>query len=367
MAAPYWGQLPPPKVVRGNSVRRYSGQGQDQMENNQLSIDTGAGDRRSNQSQPARQNRYSVQTEAPTISTQSPFASPVASEFRGDGLAPRPPSFPSRTSEAAYNRDYQEKRRRRESRDREQNYEDPSFIPPPAAPDAPRPPPPISYKQPYSNGPSSSNYPPPGRSNSRRRSEGPVSPSKAPPEDYYRSQQRADRVDEDLVPSRNGGSIKGKEVVRPRNRPERTETSDSYQRKGSTASETEAHRRREWAPDRSPLQRLELTLDSITKEEKRARVEEAELLAREAKAGRGGERATQNSVRFRNRPVAKAPESGTQPKPEPQSLPEAGLVRNLSTKQKESLQRSGTVEKTKPIPQDISPTNRGRGFDYQSK
>jgi hypothetical protein len=43
------------------------------------------------------------------------------------------------------------------------------------------------------------------------------------------------------------------------------------------------------------------------------------------------------------------------------------LVRNLSTKQKESLQRSGTVERTKPIPQDISPANQGRGFDYQPK
>ncbi|KAF3057376.1 hypothetical protein GL218_06276 [Daldinia childiae] len=39
-----------------------------------------------------------------------------------------------------------------------------------------------------------------------------------------------------------------------------------------------------WADDRSPLQRLELTLDSITKEEKRARVEAAEHRARERAA-----------------------------------------------------------------------------------
>lgn len=103
---------------------------------------------------------------------------------------------------------------------------------------------------------------------------------------------------------------------------------------------------REWAPDRSPLQRLELTLDSITKEEKRARVEEAELVARESKGGRGGERAPQNSVRFRNRPVAKATSEAVL---QPQSLPEAGLVRNLSNKQKDQLQRSGTVEKTRPV------------------
>jgi hypothetical protein len=121
---------------------------------------------------------------------------------------------------------------------------------------------------------------------------------------------------------------------------------------------------REWAPDRSPLQRLELTLDSITKEEKRARVEEAELLAREAKAGRGGEKAHQNSVRFRNRPVAKAPEPGSQS--QPQSLPEAGLVRNLSNKQKDQLQRSGTVEKKRPVEPTISASrDTSRGFDYE--
>jgi len=111
---------------------------------------------------------------------------------------------------------------------------------------------------------------------------------------------------------------------------------------------------REWAPDRSPLQRLELTLDSITKEEKRARVEEAELLARETKAGRGGDRAAQNSVRFRNRPVAKAPVEATS---QPQSLPEAGLVRSLSNKQKDQLQRSGTVERTRPVESGSGPNS----------
>lgn len=42
--------------------------------------------------------------------------------------------------------------------------------------------------------------------------------------------------------------------------------------------------RRKFTNDRSPLQRLELTLDSITKEEKRARVEAAEQAARERAA-----------------------------------------------------------------------------------
>jgi hypothetical protein len=85
MAAPYWGQLPPPKVTRGNSFKRAD----EQMskDNNNLTIDTSVpGERLSNQyytrpRRESRQNRYSTQTDAPPISTQSPFASPIASEF----------------------------------------------------------------------------------------------------------------------------------------------------------------------------------------------------------------------------------------------------------------------------------------------
>lgn len=185
-----------------------------------------------------------------------------------------------------YNKDYLEKRRRREARNNEV-YDD---NPPPAAPDVPRAPP-LSYKQPYGNGPT--------RSRSTSRTDGPSIPQQAQrvPDNYQQTEKRD--------PVRR--SSKGKEAVRA---PARRD-SEPQARKGSI-SEAEAQRRREWAPDRSPLQRLELTLDSITKEEKRARVEEAELLAREAKAGNGdantGERSQQNSVRLRNRPVAKGPD-----------------------------------------------------------
>lgn len=354
-SAPYWGHLPP----TGNSIKR------NPAASNGLSLDTGARpERLSGQS---RHNRSSTQTEAATISTLSPFASPTASSFRGDGLAPRPPSFPYGASASSNNNDYLDKRRRRESRNKDDYYEEPSSSAPPAAPDAPRPPPPVSYKQPYSNGGSSSNSAAPNRTRSSRRSEGPISPGQELPEEYYRSNPREPNSSSINATSSRRAS-NGKAAVRAGDdefsgrRAERAETSN--QRKGSL-SEAEALKRREWAPDRSPLQRLELTLDSITKEEKRARVEEAELLAREAKAGRGGERAgTQNSVRFRNRPVAKGgPESGA--KPEPQTLPEAGLVRNLSVKQKDQLQRSGTVEKERPVPSDIQTS--ARDFDYQPK
>jgi len=250
MAAPYWGQLPPPKVTRGNSLKRED----EQMSKgiNPLAIDTSvAGDRLSNQypsQSQSRQNRYSTQTDTPTLSTQSPFASPIASEFRGDGLAPRPPSFQYGTSEATYNRDYLEKRRRRESRNRDQIYDEPSPIPPPAAPDAPRAPPPVSYKLPYSNGPPAQ-YAAPGRSRSTRRSERPVSPSKAAPEDYYRSHTREEQkpVDEEVVRSRRVEPSNGKAAFRPsgshRERAERLDSYDSQQRKGSL-SEAEAKRRK---------------------------------------------------------------------------------------------------------------------------
>src|SRR5690606_27345476 len=53
----------------------------------------------------------------------------------------------------------------------------------------------------------------------------------------------------------------------------------SQPRRTSMASQSGA--RRKFADDQSPLKRLELTLGSITKEEKRARVEAAEQRARE--------------------------------------------------------------------------------------
>ena len=55
----------------------------------------------------------------------------------------------------------------------------------------------------------------------------------------------------------------------------------SNTRKSSTG---QADPRREWAPDRSPLQKLEVKLNDISKEEKRARMEKAEQRLRESKA-----------------------------------------------------------------------------------
>jgi hypothetical protein len=52
-------------------------------------------------------------------------------------------------------------------------------------------------------------------------------------------------------------------------------------RSNTTRSVSASDSRRDWASDRSPLQKLEVTLSGISKEEKRARVQEAEMKARE--------------------------------------------------------------------------------------
>lgn len=100
--------------------------------------------------------------------------------------------------------------------------------------------------------------------------------------------------------------------------------------------------RREWAPDRSPLQKLELTLRDITKEEKRAQLEEAELLAREANSGR-----TDNQINTGtgSTPLAR---SATLEERTSNRLPEIGAVRSLSSKQRARIQSSATIDTRSP-------------------
>ncbi|KAK8908809.1 hypothetical protein QC760_003156 [Botrytis cinerea] len=349
MAAPYWGQLPPPKVSRQGSIGSAAGQN---SRKNSLSVDTQK-DRPA--SQDPRRNRESTQTEAPTISTQSPFASPVASTFRGDGLAPRPLPFPYDTPNTSYDNDYLEKRRKRgESRNKDNLREFNQAISPPTAANKYRAPPSGSYNEPAASGPLFTDQTPP-RSRPARKSDG---------ADTIKSQETNWEVlgtsspiseRDSLQRSGTTGRGDGKGYSRrgghtsSGERPRRSQTSDSHARKGSYSEAAEVQRRKEWAPDRSPLQRLELTLDSITKEEKRARVEEAERVIKEKEGKPTGtiEQPTQNTVRFRNRPVAKAPEGGLQSERRPviaESLP-----RTSSIKSQESFTRSGSVLERIPI------------------
>lgn len=60
-------------------------------------------------------------------------------------------------------------------------------------------------------------------------------------------------------------------------------------RSNTTRSVSASDSRRDWASERSPLQKLEVTLTGISKEEKRARVQQAEIKARERLARKKAE------------------------------------------------------------------------------
>ncbi|KPI36366.1 uncharacterized protein AB675_7303 [Cyphellophora attinorum] len=130
---------------------------------------------------------------------------------------------------------------------------------------------------------------------------------------------------------------------------------------------------REWAPDRSPLQKLELTINDISKEEKRARVQEAEMLLREAKARQAGggagdvpadRRAVSNPTRAgtkRQRELIKARDDA---RPQP-TIEDSGLVRGLSQTHRDRLQHSTTIESQRPDVRRISGEGK-KGFNYSS-
>ena len=148
--------------------------------------------------------------------------------------------------------------------------------------------------------------------------------------------------------------------------PRRTEEPVSAVSK-SSAFRDEAQRR-DWAPDRSPLQKLEVTLNDISKEEKRARVQEAEMLLRDREARKTSGVVSSprevgpstksiptaaRSISKRERPV----EVGAP------TLEDAGLVRNLSTTQRQRLQHSTTIDSRRPDVRSLSGEGQA-GFEY---
>lgn len=144
----------------------------------------------------------------------------------------------------------------------------------------------------------------------------------------------------------------------------------------SAVSRSSAYRddaqRRDWAPDRSPLQKLEVTLNDISKEEKRARVQEAEMLLRErdAKLGRAAAESPRDKVspavgnskaRSTARRSSAKRERGSEPDVQP--IEDAVLVRNLSTTQRQRLQHSTTVDSHRPDIRSLS-GEKHPGFEY---
>ncbi|KAH7001367.1 hypothetical protein EDB80DRAFT_879461 [Ilyonectria destructans] len=293
MSTPYWGQLPGPKVAQAthSSHHRRRSESDDYTYN---------ADRRSSLDVPPvrRANRASVQTqatEAHSESTFSPLDSPTSASFGAQGLAPRPPSYQRGAPRDPASEPSDFRKTRRPNRNQEDFDDvDPSF---PEAPEASRGPP-LSYRHPYGNG---------GLPYTHAAADAPAGSSQladpAPfegeyddmePEEYYKSST-----------GRAGGS------QYPGGAPGETARRDSsasaydnpaLSRRATTGT---SNRRKTFADDRSPLQRLELTLDSITKEEKRARVEAAEQRARERAARRAEEarhKPVDHQVRFDRQP-----------------------------------------------------------------
>ncbi|KAI0867278.1 hypothetical protein GGS24DRAFT_508042 [Hypoxylon argillaceum] len=289
MSTPYWGHLPPPQA------RRLS-ESSDQTDRRQ-SLD------HSSLPQPRydlnRASGQTAMTDAPTESTYTPLASPTTSNAPGSGLTPRPPSL-----------SYTQSRRRpelvenhpplesRAQTDDTYDFSHTSF--PPPAPDVPRGPP-LSYKQPYGNSGSSYTYNSagqPGPPNLSYRPEPREIFTDMEPETFYKDatppaekQARQPSFDQPYQTFNHGvvspehlerELVRSGSIRRPSNgyRPDRRDPTSSNRRE-SLGPEPQ---QRMWAADRSPLQKLELTLDNITKEEKRARVEAAERRARERAA-----------------------------------------------------------------------------------
>jgi hypothetical protein len=128
-----------------------------------------------------------------------------------------------------------------------------------------------------------------------------------------------------------------------------------------TSTSSTADRPKAFADVRSPLQRLELTLDSISKEDKRARVEAAERAARERAATKGSTPQAEKSpqqVRFRERrPSVAAADAPTTPitptRPVRQS---AGPNGPLSQNPPDEGRRQSTAEG--PTPKAAAPESR---------
>ncbi|KAK0657459.1 hypothetical protein B0T16DRAFT_385993 [Cercophora newfieldiana] len=315
MSTPYWGQLPPPKVGQ-TKARRLSDDVNSPVDR-RAPLD-GAAQGQGQQSRAA--NRASIQTtksDAPTDSTMSPFVSPTTPSFPGQGLAPRPPSLPYGANQ--YPPELAENRRRRRSRNQEQDQDlAPAPHAPPAAPDVPRAPP-VSYNK-YSGVPQAQ-----ARVTSKQmeveeyiKASTPVSQKEGHP---VLDRARESLEPSGMVPKQRSISAAAAVAADDPNAHGHHRRSSSgadqllqNRRKRASANQP-SDRARMFADDRSPLQRLELTLDSISKEDKlskedkRARAEAAERAARERTASSGAAQQSPrspvaNEARFRERPPA---------------------------------------------------------------
>lgn len=289
MPAPYWGDLPGPTKVPARSNTRGSSDYYTPRAPQPPSLDTAT----AVAPQPTS-NRTSVQTtntESQTGSSLSPYTSPTASSFQGRELGHKPPSLPYGQSQHAP--DVLEKRRRRASKNREEDYA--YFIageaPPPAAPDVPRAPP-VSFRHPYGNGGLPYTY----QKEAPQLPDFPLSPGIMDP-DYYPPLGADQPKRSDTIASQSSSRRVTSESAAAPTKNATSRGSVNGNRKASLPIEEDGR--------------------FITKEEKRARLAAAEQRARERSSRGGTDLAQQQAVRVNDKGTVTEPE----PSP-PQVLPD---------------------------------------------
>ncbi|UKZ65423.1 uncharacterized protein TrAtP1_006619 [Trichoderma atroviride] len=262
MSAPYWGALPQPKGVRSRRVSAdYTNEFAQSDQRGSLDVER---TRKAN-----RASVHTTYTEAPTDTTFSPNSPTSAADYQG--LAPRPASYRGFPQEQAFERYDRQDRRSNRIPD---EFESMSPAPPSVTDTIVRGPP-TNYRDPYAD--DSYNY------SSQSTSTQPARQPAAQPENMsYGGRAAPPRGSQYGAPQPfvDGGLARTDSIA-----------SAQLQR---TPTIGQNERRKKLADNRSPLQRLELTLDSMTKEEKRARVEAAEQRARARAAKRAAAEAADN-------------------------------------------------------------------------
>lgn len=362
MATPYWGDLPGPKVSlrsRSNqhsSSENYSSRAprrQSQSPSRSQPLDPSAAvapaPAGAPQLNPNRSSAQTSVTDAYTDSTLSPYGSPRNS-YQGHGLAPRPETQIHTMTN--YPPDIIEKRRLRASKNREEEEEQAAHVVSgamPAAPDAPKGPP-VSFRHPYGNGGLPYTLP---KTGDPQQPDIPPSPGVMDAEPLQHSS--LDRAKRASVSSNRRASSGSTAPLRTGSA---RDAANGY-RKTSLGNEVD---RRLFADARSPLQKLELTLDRATKEtlakeQKRARLEAAERDARQrASQGAGKDDAQPHTVRFKDDEVETEPASPRTASGPSSARParRGGTSQDYQEGAQRQGSRSGRGTKPKPIATEVA-------------
>ncbi|KAL5416190.1 hypothetical protein PMIN03_002229 [Paraphaeosphaeria minitans] len=198
----------------------------------------------------------------------------------------------------------------------------------PAAPDVPRAPPPVSYKDPYA--PKSTSRVP-SRSQSGRSRD---------PTIYMNASRQQPAI---TIPAERLQQLRSPPYSPPQSL---SGAAEGVPRKSSKG-------RRPSVPDRSPLQKLEGKLDDISKEERRARILEMELAAQEK---------VEAEMRARRAREREAMAKQQRNEPGPVTSPDPTPTRSTSNKRHVSMPVQNKA-KSPLLPDDLSESEDGQGHD----